>query len=217
LLQVRREAWLDTAHCAHVGLRPGPRRASPRCTRRSSSTPSRGEAITIPNPDERGDWLYVKDAVKAILALWDARDLTQRVFNIAGGVHSIREVVEIATRIRRRPASLASGASLSPSGGLRRQRRARQLGFRPDYTIEAAVASICGSSHRIEQAGTPNAGSAAGLRRYAHARRAARFRRRGASWQTYTTRPRWMRWRRREGARQPLDAAVASWRPGKKS
>ena len=39
---------------------------------------ARGEPITIPNPDERGDWLYVKDAVKAILALWDARDLRQR-------------------------------------------------------------------------------------------------------------------------------------------
>ena len=104
---------------------------------------ARGEAIKIPNPDERGDWLYVKDAVKAILALWDARELTQRVFNIAGGVHSIREVVEIATKIRpqARVELARGGASLSPYPVAYDDSAARrQLGFRPDYTIEAAVA-----------------------------------------------------------------------------
>ncbi len=57
---------------------------------------ARGETISVPNPDEKGDWLYVKDAVKAILALWNVPNPKQCIYNIAGGVHSIREVVEIA-------------------------------------------------------------------------------------------------------------------------
>jgi UDP-glucose 4-epimerase len=104
---------------------------------------ARGRPVTIPNPDERGDWLYVKDAVKAILALWDARDLRQRVFNIAGGVHSIREVVDIALKLRPDArVTLEPGAStLSPYPVAYDDAAARsQLGWSPDYTIETAVA-----------------------------------------------------------------------------
>jgi UDP-glucose 4-epimerase len=104
---------------------------------------ARGEAIGVPNPDERGDWLYVKDAVKAILLLWDAPALRQRVFNIAGGVHSIREVVAIARKLRPdAPVTLAEGgASLSPYPVAYDDSAARaQLGWKPGYTIEAAVA-----------------------------------------------------------------------------
>ncbi len=102
-----------------------------------------GEPVEIPNPDERGDWLYVKDAVKAILLAWDAGDRRQRVFNIAGGVHSIRDVVEIARKIRpdARVTLAADGKSLSPYPVAYDDAPARAvLGWAPDYTIEAAVA-----------------------------------------------------------------------------
>ncbi|UCD78168.1 MAG: NAD(P)-dependent oxidoreductase [Desulfobacterales bacterium] len=96
----------------------------------------------IPNPDERGDWLYIKDAVAAIWALWQAESLSQRIYNIAGGVHAIRDVVEIARKIRpAAPVTLADGGkSLSPypvaydDGPAR-----RDLGWAPAYTIESAV------------------------------------------------------------------------------
>ncbi|MCC6197440.1 MAG: NAD(P)-dependent oxidoreductase [Burkholderiales bacterium] len=104
---------------------------------------ARGEPVTIANPDERGDWLYVKDAVKAILALWDARELSRRVFNIAGGVHSIREVVGIARKLRpdARVELVAGGPSQSPYPVAYDDSAARrELAFTPDYTIEAAVA-----------------------------------------------------------------------------
>lgn len=104
---------------------------------------ARGEAVTVPNPDEHGDWLYVKDAVKAILLIWDQPSLRQRVYNIAGGVHSIREVVAIAQRLR--PGAQVvlqeGGRTLSPYPVAYDDRRAREdLGWQPDYTIEAAVA-----------------------------------------------------------------------------
>ena len=104
---------------------------------------ARGEAVTVPNPDERGDWLYVKDAVKAILLIWDRPSLPQRVYNIAGGVHSIREVVEIACRLRPGASVVLQegGRTLSPYPVAYDDRRARaDLGWAPDYTIEAAVA-----------------------------------------------------------------------------
>jgi UDP-glucose 4-epimerase len=104
---------------------------------------ARGEPVTIPNPDERGDWLYVKDAVKAILALWDSSGSTQRIFNIAGGVHSIREVVGIACKLRpdARVEFAGGGASLSPYPSAFDDSAARRaLRFKPDYTIEQAVA-----------------------------------------------------------------------------
>lgn len=103
---------------------------------------ARGEPMTIPNPDERGDWLYVKDAIGAIMALWRAEDPGQRIFNIAGGVHSIREVVDIARRCKHgdRVEMVAGGVSQSPypvsydDGPAR-----RQLGWRPSYSVERAV------------------------------------------------------------------------------
>ena len=103
---------------------------------------ARGEAIVVGNPEERGDWLYVKDAVKAILLVWDQPALKQRIFNISGGVHSIRDVVAIARR--HRPQSKVTlkegGRSLSPYPVAYDDRQARQeLGWKPDYTIEAAV------------------------------------------------------------------------------
>lgn len=103
---------------------------------------AREEPLTIPNPDERGDWLYIKDAVKAIMTFWEVRDPHQRIFNIAGGVHSIREVVSIAKQFcPNAQITLGErGKSLSPYPVEYDDSRARSvLGWKPDYTIESAV------------------------------------------------------------------------------
>ncbi|MBN2035050.1 MAG: NAD(P)-dependent oxidoreductase [Deltaproteobacteria bacterium] len=103
---------------------------------------STGTPIRVPNPDERGDWLYIRDAVGAILSLWEAKDPRQRIYNIAGGVHSIREVVEIARRLRPdAPVILESeGRSLSPYPVAYDDRAARaEIGWVPRYSIEEAV------------------------------------------------------------------------------
>jgi UDP-glucose 4-epimerase len=103
---------------------------------------ARGEPISIPNPDERGDWLYVKDAVKAVMTLWGAPEPAQRIYNIAGGVHSIREVVEIARKVRPEANVLLQqgGTTLSPFPAAYDDATARrEIGWEPDYTIETAV------------------------------------------------------------------------------
>jgi len=103
---------------------------------------ARGEEIGVPNPEERGDWLYVKDAVKAILMVWDHPALTQRIFNIAGGVHSIRDVVAIAKGYRPQAQVILEegGQSLSPYPVAYDDSAARKaFGWNPDFTIENAV------------------------------------------------------------------------------
>ena len=103
---------------------------------------ARGEPITIPNPDETGDWLYVKDAVKALLTLWEAKNPVQRVYNIAGGVYSIREVVGIAKKYRpdAKVELVEGGKSLSPYPAAYDDSVARaEIGWVPGYSIEQAV------------------------------------------------------------------------------
>jgi len=98
--------------------------------------------LKVPNPDERGDWLYVKDAVKAICALWEAEEVPQRIYNVAGGIHSIREVVEIAKNLRpeARVTLADRGKGLSPYPVAYDDAPARRdFGWAPDYDIESAV------------------------------------------------------------------------------
>jgi UDP-glucose 4-epimerase len=103
---------------------------------------ARGEPLAVTNPDETGDWLYVKDAVKALLALWEAKDPLQRMYNIAGGVHSIRDVIELAKKYK--PDSHVTyqngGTTSSPYPSSYDDRVAKkEIGWRPDYTIDEAV------------------------------------------------------------------------------
>lgn len=103
---------------------------------------ARGEPLEVPNPDEKGDWLYVKDAVKAMMMLWEAEKSEQRIYNVAGGVHSIREVLEIAKKIKgdAKVTFLEGGSAASPYPVAYDDRVFREeIGFEPGYTIEAAV------------------------------------------------------------------------------
>lgn len=103
---------------------------------------ARGEKVEIENPEERGDWLYVKDAVKALLSARDAVNPVQRIYNISGGVHSIREVIEIANKIKPEATVkyLEGRSSVSPYPIAYDDSAARrEIGWKPDYSIEKAV------------------------------------------------------------------------------
>jgi nucleoside-diphosphate-sugar epimerase len=103
---------------------------------------AKGDPISIPNPDETGDWLYIKDAIGAIFALWEAKEAKQRIYNVAGGVHSIREVVKIARQFRPdAPVTLEEGGKLlSPYPAAYDDTPFRwEIGWTPEYGIEKAV------------------------------------------------------------------------------
>jgi len=103
---------------------------------------ARDEVVEIENPDEKGDWLYVKDAVKALWLAWKASQPKRGIYNIAGGTHSIREVMQIAEKavpdavIRYKE----NGGILSPYPSSYDDRWAREeLGWSPSYSIKDAV------------------------------------------------------------------------------
>ena len=103
---------------------------------------ARNEPMTVTNPNEKGDWLYIQDAIRAILAVWDAKAPKQRIYNIAGGVHAIGDVVEIAKKLK--PESkvtlVPQGEAQSPYPVAYDDSVARsEIGWQPKYSIEAAV------------------------------------------------------------------------------
>lgn len=104
---------------------------------------ARGQPLDITFGDERGDWLYVKDAVKALLLLLDRHDAPQVAYNIMGGLYTVREVMDLAMRIEPgaqitvrdegRPSDNPYPLSYDDSAAR------RDLGWTPDYTLEAAI------------------------------------------------------------------------------
>ena len=103
---------------------------------------ARGEEVLVENPEEQGDWLYVRDAVKALLCLYDASKAPQRFYNIAGGAYSVRRVVEAAKTMRPDAKITFAETSkiLSPYPSIYDDAPARrELGWKPDYSMEDAV------------------------------------------------------------------------------
>ena len=103
---------------------------------------ARGESLVVSNPDETGDWLYVKDAVKAIMTLYDAKTPTQRIYNIAGGAYSIRDVVKVAKTFKpdAKITLVEDGGRQSPYPAAYDDSVARrEIGWHPSYSIEDAV------------------------------------------------------------------------------
>jgi len=104
---------------------------------------ARDEELLIENPDEMGNWLYVKDAVKALILLLEARNTPRGIYNIMGSAHSIREVMEIAKKIKPEARiQYKDGAkSVSPYPSLYDDSNARkEIAWKPDYRIEDSVA-----------------------------------------------------------------------------
>ena len=101
-----------------------------------------GKEVLVENPDEQGDWLYVRDAVKALLCLYDAPEAPQRFYNIAGGAYSVRQVMEAAKKIRpdAKIRFAATSRILSPYPAVYDDTPAREeLNWKPDYSMEDAV------------------------------------------------------------------------------
>ena len=60
---------------------------------------ARGEDVVIETPKPVGDWLYVKDAARALILLAERQDAPNTTYNIMGSVHSVAEAMEIACEL----------------------------------------------------------------------------------------------------------------------
>ena len=101
-----------------------------------------GDKLIIDSPDEKGDWLYVKDAVKSLMLLLGRDDQPQIAYNIMGGLYTVREAMEIAQKLfPEAHIEIKEGrGTSSPYPTSYDDSKAREeLGWQPDYTLEQAM------------------------------------------------------------------------------
>ncbi len=102
-----------------------------------------GQAVHVDNPEERGDWVYIHDTIKAIMLVWNESRVRQRFYTVCGGVHSLREVAHIVHG-HFPDVELTfneSGKQSSPYATVFDDSPIRQdLGYKPAYSIDMAVA-----------------------------------------------------------------------------
>ncbi|MAH21198.1 MAG: hypothetical protein CMO12_00075 [Thaumarchaeota archaeon] len=105
--------------------------------------PLKGEEAKIEKPSPivtNGEWLYSKDAARALLLAGKKEGLTERFFNIGmGRVYHISEMVEIVK-------DLIPGASISlgtlpivPARAYNLDRSKRELDYSPEYDLKRAL------------------------------------------------------------------------------
>jgi UDP-glucuronate 4-epimerase len=100
-------------------------------------------------PETRCQYVYVEDAVDALAAAIDARDLPARIYNISGGTSlTLRQVADIVSGVM---PGLKVQFGNDPAGGEYRLRNIdlsaarRHLGFVPRYSLAAGVAAYAES------------------------------------------------------------------------
>lgn len=104
---------------------------------------ARRESLVIDNPEEKGDWLYVKDVVRSLIMALTTRNQKQVAYNIMGGAYSIREALTIAREIvpESKITFSDTGTSKSPYPAEYSDASARkELGWKPAYTLREAIA-----------------------------------------------------------------------------
>ena len=96
----------------------------------------------ISNPEEKGDWIYVHDLVRAALLVWNAPAASRRFYTVCGELLTTRQVAEAAQRVFPHVAVTYEEGALSSNpyavdfddSPLR-----TEFAFRPEFTIEAAI------------------------------------------------------------------------------
>ena len=131
------------------GIRPtwvwGPNRTNGLTTQYTTGlvdSIARGGEVHVDNPDERGDWIYIHDTIKAMLLVWNAEKPAQRFYTVCGSVHTLREVAELTNRLcpETKVTYAEHSANTSPyacsfdDSAIR-----KELGYAPEWSIEDSV------------------------------------------------------------------------------
>lgn len=105
--------------------------------------PAVGKPAKISYGDQKLNWQYVKDAVKAILLALEVRRARRRIFNTGGSVHTIREVADYVKQLL--PNSIIEvepgkmDGYLDVIADLDLSRAKEELGYTPTYTIKQGI------------------------------------------------------------------------------
>ncbi|MEM0014945.1 MAG: NAD(P)-dependent oxidoreductase [Zestosphaera sp.] len=100
----------------------------------------RGETAIIKNPDDRVNYIYVRDTVNALIKLGEAEKAPSRVYN-AGGF--VSKVIDFAEMVRKYIPSLKYEVRPQPTvrypAVVDITRAMNELGWRPEYLHEKAI------------------------------------------------------------------------------
>jgi len=104
--------------------------------------PALGRPAEFPFSSNRvGNWLYVKDAAKALLILSDVSRPKRRIYNIGGENRTFQEVADMVRRfIPDAVIGFPPKTSAGREGSALVDRNARkEIGWKPSYTLEMGV------------------------------------------------------------------------------
>ena len=117
-----------------------------------------GKPMKIPQGgDEKLDMIYVRDVAKGIVLACFAENLEERVFNIGTGTgETFSHMIEILKNVLG-DVPIEIGPGLNPMGVpkpsyrvLSIERARRELGYEPDYDLEAAVKDYIETLRRLD-------------------------------------------------------------------
>jgi nucleoside-diphosphate-sugar epimerase len=112
----------------------------------------RGERAVIKNPEDRVNYIYVRDVSSALVALVEAEKVSYRAYNAAGFVCRVLEFAELIRKFipsfqyEIRPAEAVRYAAVIDDSRLR-----REFGWRPVYTYEKAIEDYVETARRGEE------------------------------------------------------------------
>ncbi len=99
-----------------------------------------GEAVRGEVADAVTDWLYIKDAVDGLILAGEAEQPRERIYNIGGSSHSVKEVADIVRRLIPNSDIRLEAKRTFPWPPAYDCAAARmELGFTPAFTIEEGV------------------------------------------------------------------------------
>jgi len=109
----------------------------------------RGEKAIIKNPEDRVNYIYVRDVSSALIALVEAESVSYRAYNAAGFVCSVKEFAELIRKYvpsfqyEIKPAEAVRYAAVIDDSRLR-----QEFGWRPLYTYEKAIEDYIETARR---------------------------------------------------------------------
>lgn len=99
-----------------------------------------GQAVKVDVADAVTDWLYIKDAINSLLLARQAENPKERIYNIGGGTHAVREVAEIVKRFIPNATIQLEARKVFPWPPSYDWSKAQEeLGYEPLFDIEEGV------------------------------------------------------------------------------
>jgi nucleoside-diphosphate-sugar epimerase len=100
----------------------------------------RGEKIIVRNPEDRVNYLYVRDTVNALIALLEAEKAPSRVYNAGGFVSKVIDFVELVKKyIPTLDYEVQPAPAVRYPAIVDDSRARRELGWSPKYVYDKAI------------------------------------------------------------------------------